>query len=100
MMDEARGHVLALLERFGVPVAILAVILFFAREAAISLHQTVLVPVVHSHTEFLDATQETLMEIGRAQEKQAETMQELCQGQAEIRHALSLEWKKRVEGTN
>ena len=57
MMDEARGHVLALLERFGVPVAILAVILWFSREAAISLHSTVLVPVVKSHTEFLDATQ-------------------------------------------
>lgn len=100
MMDEARGHVLALLERFGVPVAILAVILWFAREAAISLHSTVLVPVVTSHTEFLDATQETLREIGRSQEQQAETMQELAVGQREIRHALSKDWEKTVEGKN
>lgn len=100
MMDEARGHVLALLERFGVPVAILAVILWFAREAAISLHSTVLVPVVTSHTEFLDATQETLREIGRSQEQQAETMQELAVGQQEIRHALSRDWEKNVEGKN
>ena len=100
MMDEARGHVLALLERFGVPVAILAVILWFSREAAISLHSTVLVPVVTSHTEFLDATQETLREIGRSQEQQAETMQELAVGQQEIRHALSNGWEKNVEGKN
>lgn len=100
MMDEARGHVLALLERFGVPVAILAVILWFSREAAISLHQTVLVPVVRSHTEFLEATQETLREIGRSQEQQAETMQELCIGQQEIRHALNKGWERGVEGKN
>lgn len=100
MMDEARGHVLALLERFGVPVAILAVILWFSREAAISLHSTVLVPVVKSHTEFLDATQETLREIGRSQEQQAETMQELAVGQQEIRHALGKGWEQTVEGKN
>lgn len=99
-MDEARGHVLALLERFGVPVAILAVILWFSREAAISLHSTVLVPVVKSHTEFLDATQETLREIGRSQEQQAETMQELAVGQQEIRHALGKGWERTVEGKN
>lgn len=99
-MDEARGHVLALLERFGVPVAILAVILWFSREAAISLHSTVLVPVVKSHTEFLDATQETLREIGRSQEQQAETMQELAVGQQEIRHALGKGWEQTVEGKN
>ena len=100
MMDEARGHILALLERFGVPVAILAVILWFAREAAISLHSTVLVPVVQSHTDFLDATQETLREIGRSQEQQAETMRELCQGQQEIRHVLNKGWETGVKGAN
>lgn len=100
MMDEARGHVLALLERFGVPVAILAVILWFSREAAISLHSTVLVPVVKSHTEFLQTTQETLREIGKAQEQQADTMQELCIGQQEIRHALNKGWRAGVEGAN
>ena len=100
MMDEARGHILALLERFGVPVAILAVILWFAREAAISLHSTVLVPVVQSHTEFLDATHETLREIGRSQEQQAATMRELCEGQQEIRHALNKGWEAGVKGAN
>jgi hypothetical protein len=100
MMDEARGHLLALLERFGVPVAILAVILWFAREAAISLHSTVLVPVVQSHAEFLDSTRETLREIGRSQEQQAATMQELCEGQQEIRHALNTGWERGVKGAN
>lgn len=100
MMDEARGHVLALLERFGVPVAILAVILWFTREAAVSLHATVLVPVVNSHTEFLEMTQETLLEIGRAQEKQAEAMKELCVGQQQLQHAITDRWEDGVKGKN
>lgn len=100
MMDEARGHVIALLERFGVPVAILACMLFFVREAAISLHATVLVPVVSSHTEFLETTQETLREIGDAQKQQSETMQELALGQQEIRHVLSKDWEKEAGRTN
>lgn len=100
MMDEARGHVLALLERFGVPVAILAVILWFTREAAISLHATVLVPVVNSHTEFLEMTQETLLEIGRTQEKQADAMKELCMGQQQLQHAITNRWEDSVKGKN
>jgi hypothetical protein len=100
MMEEARGHVIALIERFGVPVAILAVLLFFVREAAISLHATVLVPVVSSHADFLDSTQETLREIGRAQEQQSEAMKELCIGQKQLQHAISAGWAKPVETTN
>lgn len=70
---------------FGVPVVMLAVTVYLFREAAVSVHQTVLLPMVKSHTEFISSTQETLREIGRSQDKQAETMRELAEGQREIR---------------
>ena len=75
-------------ERFGVPCVILAAILLMTREAATSLHNTVLVPIVQSHTEFLESTRATLQQIGRTQEKQAETLDELAKSQDEIRHAV------------
>jgi len=75
-------------ERFGVPVVILAAVLWMAREAATSVHQTIVVPMVTSHTEFLETTRETLHEIGKTQTQQAETMKELAVGQREIQHEL------------
>jgi hypothetical protein len=75
-------------ERFGVPVLILGVMIWLAREAATSIHSTVLVPIVTSHTEFLDTTRETLHEIGRVQTRQAETLQELATGQREIQNSI------------
>jgi hypothetical protein len=76
-------------ERFGLPVVLLAVVLWLIRDAAISLHGTVMVPVVKSHTEFLQATQETLNEIGMSQMQQARTMQEIAAGQREIQQAVT-----------
>jgi hypothetical protein len=75
-------------ERFGVPLVLLAVILWFARDAAVTLHSTVLVPIVKSHTEFLDSTRETLDEIGKTQFKQAETLQAIAADQHEIKQAV------------
>jgi len=75
-------------ERFGVPLVLLAVVLWFARDAAITLHGTVLVPIVKSHTEFLDSTRETLDEIGKTQFKQAETLQAIAADQHEIKAAV------------
>jgi hypothetical protein len=46
-------------------------------------------PVVKSHIEFLEATSETLHEIGAVQTQQAKTLQELAQGQHEIKTAIS-----------
>lgn len=68
-------------ERFGVPVVILAALLWMIREAATSLNGTVVVPIVKSHTEFLDATRETLTEISR-------TQQEIAEGQKELREII------------
>lgn len=76
-------------ERFGVPVVMLAALLYMIHGAAVALHTTVLVPVVQSHTEFLDATRETLHEIGATQQQQAKTLQELAVGQREIQQAVS-----------
>ena len=84
MIDAA----LRIAERLGVPVVLLAVIMWCAREAAMSLSQTVLEPIVQSHVEFLDTTRETLKEIGHTQAQQAETLQEIAVGQNEIRQAV------------
>jgi hypothetical protein len=75
-------------ERFGVPLVLLAVAIWFMREAAVTLHGTVVVPIVKSHTEFLDSTRETLDEIGKTQFKQAETLQAIAADQREIKQAV------------
>jgi hypothetical protein len=75
-------------ERFGVPCLILAAVLWMLRETATSLHSTVIVPIVQGHTQFLESTEETLREIGRTQEKQAETMQEIAAGQRTIERVM------------
>ena len=75
-------------ERFGLPVIMLAVLLWFARDAAVVLHSTVFIPIVKGHTEFLDKTSATLEEITATQKQQATTMQELAAGQREIHQAV------------
>lgn len=75
-------------DRFGVPCVILGVLIWFGREAAITIHDSLVKPVVESHIEYLDATRETLTEIGRTQEKQAETLSELAHGQRQIKETL------------
>lgn len=79
---------LRIAERFGVPVVLLAVLVWFLRDAAVTLHGTVLVPIVKSHTEFLDSTRETLDEIGKTQFQQAETLQAIATDQREIKQAV------------
>lgn len=79
---------LKIADRFGVPCVILAVVIWFGREAAVALHTTLIQPVVESHIEFLDATRETLSEIGATQEKQAQTLQEIAHGQRQVQETL------------
>lgn len=71
-------------DKFGIPCVLLAVVLYFCREAAIALHGSVVEPVVKSHVEYLDTTAETLKEIGQVQRQQADTLTELARGQAEL----------------
>jgi len=76
-------------ERFGVPVMLLIVVLFFAREACVSIHSTLLVPIVKSHVEFLESTSQTLHEIDQTQAQQALILGEISIGQRAIQQALS-----------
>jgi hypothetical protein len=102
MTDETKQSMIEagirIAERFGVPVVLLAVGIWMLREAAISLHTTVVEPVVKSHVAFLESTQETLHEIGKTQDQQAQTLQELATGQREIQQVLARPPK--TEGKN
>lgn len=95
-MDELKPSsvyefLISIADRFGVPVLLLAAVLWMLRDAGLALHQTVLVPIVESHTKFLETTRETLTEIGKTQEVQARTMQEIAIGQREIQASLRRE---------
>ena len=81
---EALGPTGALLNTIGIPAGILAVILWMFWQAAASLHSTVVVPIVESHTEYLQQTSATLRSLGETQVRQAETLQEIAAGQREI----------------
>lgn len=76
-------------DRFGVPCVILAVVLYCVREAAIAMHGTVVEPMVKSHVEFLTTTSQTLKEMGKIQEQQAETLDELAHGQRKLNEAIT-----------
>lgn len=73
---------------FGFPCFVLAVVGYWGQLAAVALHETVLVPVVESHTTFLRTTSDTLSTLSRAQERQADTLDELAAGQRELQHAI------------
>lgn len=80
--------VIKIAREFGVPCVILACLLWMLREASMSLHGSVVVPIVQSHTEFLDSTRDTLSEISKTQSQQSKTLQEIAISQTEIRHAV------------
>lgn len=75
-------------ERFGVPVVLLGILIWLGREAAISMHGTIVKPVVEAHVDFLETTSETLKEISAAQGQQAATLEELAHGQRELREEV------------
>jgi hypothetical protein len=84
-------------ERFGVPVVLLGVIIWLGREAAITLHGTLVKPVVESHVQFLETTSETLKEISTVQAQQAATLDELAHGQRELRDQVEAVTVRGVE---
>lgn len=94
MTDEQRAGMIEtaikVAKEFGLPVVMLAVTVWLFREAAVSLHTTVVVPVVQSHTRFIDSTQETLREISKTQDRQAETLHDIAEGQREIQRSLNV----------
>ena len=88
----------AIAERFGVPCVILAIFIWMAREAAVSVHETVVVPIVESHTEFLTSTRETLDTMCETQERQAETLDELASGQNELKRIVITSGSRNFKG--
>lgn len=90
--DELKQGVLDTLlrigERFGVPVVLLGVVIWLGRDAAITLHGSLVEPVVKAHVDFLEATSRTLREISEVQTQQAATLEELAQGQHEVKRIL------------
>jgi hypothetical protein len=88
MTNEMKQTIIDIAERFGVPVVILAAVLWMTREAATSVHSTVIVPMIESHTQFLEATSQTLHELGKTQDQQAETLREIAVSQRDIQHEL------------
>lgn len=91
---------LRIAERFGVPVVLLAVLIWLGREAAITLHGSLVQPVVKSHVEFLETTSETLKEISSVQTQQAATLQELAHGQRELTDKIKTVTVRAVEPTS
>ena len=87
--EEVKSTLISVAEKFGVPCVILAAFMWMAREAAVSVHKTVVVPMVESHTEFLDSTRDTLDRMCTTQERQEETLEELASGQSDIRSILT-----------
>ena len=76
--------VLRIGERLGVPLLILAAVLWMGREAGMAIYNTAIVPLVEAHGKFLDSTSKNLEEIGTTQRQQAQTLQEIAVGQKEI----------------
>ena len=73
---------------FGFPCFVLAVVGYWGQLAAVALHETVLKPVVESHSTFLKTTSDTLSTLSRSQERQADTLEELAAGQRELQHTI------------
>jgi hypothetical protein len=86
---EALGPTGAFLNSIGIPAGVLLLILYMFWQASATLHETVVVPIVESHTEYLYQTSATLRSLGETQCRQAETLQEIAAGQRDIHEAIS-----------
>jgi hypothetical protein len=80
---------LKIVREFGFPTLVLCVVGWWVHMAAISIHSTVVLPVIKSHTDFMEVTQETLQGLGETQERQAETLPEISNSQREIVEAVT-----------
>lgn len=88
MTDQTKQSIIDGVFRLGAPCIMLAALLWMMREAAQGINTTVLVPMVKSHTEFLDATRQTLDAIEKTQQQQASTMERIAEGQREIKAVI------------
>ena len=88
MTDTTTEVALRVLERFGVPTALMAVMLYFCHSAAVSLSVHVLQPVVKAHMAFLESTSQTQESIGDSLSRQATTLSEIAKTQQDIYQAV------------
>lgn len=70
-------------ERFGVPVVLLGIVIWLGREAAITIHTSVVTPVVESHTQFIETICEQAKQQTKAMESQAGAFKELAEAHEE-----------------
>ncbi len=89
MTDETTEVALRVLERFGVPTALMAVMLYFCHQAAVSLSVNVLQPVVKAHMAFLESTTQTQESIGDSLSEIAEIQKDIYQAVVRPREAAS-----------
>ena len=82
-IDSVTETMLRIAERFGVPVVLLAIFIWFAREATIAVHNTIVEPVVKSHTQFVDTICEQVKTQTDAMEEQAKAFRELSKAHDE-----------------
>lgn len=75
--------ILKIAERFGVPVVLLGIAIWLGREAAITIHATVVTPVVESHTAFIETICEQAKQQTKAMESQAGAFKELAEAHDE-----------------
>lgn len=99
-MTQRQAEILQETGRFiakvGAPTAILLIMLFMFWKAAHSLHESVVIPVVSAHTEFIHATQltqarqaATLEAMAAGRQQQTEILHEIAEGQREIQEAIN-----------
>lgn len=82
-IDTVTETMLRIAERFGVPVVLLAIFIWFARETAVAVHETVVEPVVRSHTQFIDTICEQVKAQTNAMEEQANAFRDLSEAHDE-----------------
>lgn len=82
-IEKAAEVFLKAAERFGVPVVLLCIFLWMARETAIAVHQTIVAPVVTSHTKFIDTISEQSKQQTQAMQSQAAAFKELAEAHEE-----------------
>jgi hypothetical protein len=82
-IDVVSNAILDIGGKFGVPAVVLGLVLWMGREAAIAVHQTVVSPIVTSHTRFIDTISEQSRQQTEVMGRQADAFRELAEAHEE-----------------
>ena len=90
-LDSILGSVGTFFAKVGIPAGVLVMLMLMVWAAASTLHESVVVPMVETTTDFIRATQktqerqaETLEAISDGKDQQTEILQEIAAGQKEL----------------